>query len=480
MHVVPLYQDPLHGERLTISGYHIGMKMLPEQMSISDPILLRHLLCLIIIIHNSFHIILCCRQLKLCKKNDAPPAQLEGIMSQEAFEASKDKQLHTSYLELFNLIMDTIYSCLDLYLCTLVYLWKLTVGWYGYADTIWLNVTFMTLFSFYLVIRMLPSLFYEKLVLDPQYKVDPEKTPPLLGLICALAFFLVFLQIGIIPLTAVFMSIEQISVWYFVLIVWLSLVIVFLLFLACVGIFGVPCLGKSLQLKDSDMNDRLRLVLDHFRFPGRVFLVHTFHVGRPTAWVMGIWCCLRLDIHDNLKLNRGMDTNDLTLGQVGAGLNDEQLAAFVAHQLAHWRLWHLRKVLVMINLSLLIYLLLFGLCYKWQTLYQAAGFSKLYPSIVGFWLVYKYLMPVYYTINAWIVFYLIRHFEYAADAYVVRRGYGQPMRAALLKLFADDYEFPYVDHCYLMWHRFRPSILQRILNLKRLEFNTRVSVVSLI
>lgn len=109
-------------------------------------------------------------------------------------QASKDKQLHASSLEIFNIAMDTLYSCLDLYLCTLAFLWKLTVGWYHYADSTWLNVTFMTVFSTYLVVRKLPSLFYEKLVLDPRYNVDPEKTPPLLGLICALVFVVVFLQ----------------------------------------------------------------------------------------------------------------------------------------------------------------------------------------------------------------------------------------------------------------------------------------------
>ncbi|XP_017133606.1 CAAX prenyl protease 1 homolog [Drosophila elegans] len=480
MYIVALYQDPMHGKRIIISGNDIGMSLVPKELSISDPILLRHILCLIIVIHNVFYMILCCRQLKLCKEYKAPPPEMEGVMSQEAFEASKEKQLHYSYLELFNLIVDTIYSCLDLYLCILAHIWKLTVNWYGHTNHVWLNVTFMTLFSTYLVFRMLPSLFYEKLVLDPKYNVDPEKSPPLVGLICAMAFYVVFLQIGIIPLTTILMSIVRMSVWYFVLIAWLVLVLVFLLMLVTVGIFGVPCLGKSRLLKDSDMNERLRLVLIQFKFPGRVYLVHTFHVGRPTAWVMGCFCCLRLDIHDNLKLHRGLDANDLQSGQVGAGLNDEQLPAFVAHQLAHWKLWHVRKTLAMINLSLLLYLVLFGLCYKWQTLYLAAGFTKFYPSIVGFWLVYKYLMPVYYTINAWIVFFFLRHFEYAADAYVVRRGYGVPMRAALLKLFADDYEFPYVDHCYLMWHRFRPSILQRILNLQRLEQNRRVSIVSLI
>ncbi|XP_017005943.2 CAAX prenyl protease 1 homolog [Drosophila takahashii] len=480
MHTFALYEDPLHGEHLVISGYEIGLNMVPDKMKISDPILLRHILCLLIVAHNCFHLILCRRQLKLCKRSNDPPSLMDDSMSPEAFEVSKDKQLHTSYLEVFNLILDTIYSCLDLYLSTLAYFWKITVGWYRYADDIWLNVTYMTMFSTYLVIRMLPSLFYEKLVLDPKFNVDPEKSPPLVGMICALAFVVVFLQIAIIPFTAIFMAIQELNVWYCILLVWLILVGLSLFILGFVGIFGVPCLGKSRKLEDADINDDLKEVLHSFKFPGRVYLVHTFQIGRPTAWVMGCFCCLRLDIHDNLKLNRGLDSDDLDSGEVGAGLKDEQLAAFVAHQLAHWHLRHVAKALALIYLNLFIYLVLFGLCYNWQTLYWAAGFTPLYPKTVGFWLVYKYLMPVFRDISTWMVFFFIRHFEYAADAYVVRRGFGSAMKAALLKLFTDDNEFPYVDHWYLMWHRLRPSILQRIQHLQRLNRTHAVSAISLI
>ncbi|XP_017080938.1 CAAX prenyl protease 1 homolog [Drosophila eugracilis] len=478
MNPFALYQDPILNEELSISGYRIGMNMVPDEMVISDPILLRHILCLIIVAHNFFHLYLCCRQLRLCRKSKGPPYQLRGIMSDEVFTASKDKQLHSSYLEIFNLIIDSVYSCLDLYLSTLAYFWELTVDWYRYAEETWLNVTFMAILSSYLVIRMLPSLCYEKLVLDGKFNVDPEKSPPLVGLICALAFVVVFLQIAIIPLTAVFMVVQQLSVWLFIMVGWLVLVGISLLLLAFVGVFGVPCLGKSRRIEGADINIHLQNVLDTFKFPGRLYLVHTFNVGRPTAWVMGCCCCLRLDIHDNLKLNRGLDTDNLDEGHVGAGLNEEQLAAFVAHQLAHWRLYHVIKTLILVYLSLLIYLIIFGLCYKWETLYSAAGFTTLYPSTVGSWLVYKYVMPIYQDISTWVVFFFIRHFENAADAYVVKVGYGELMANALLKLLADDDDFPYVDHGYLMWHRLRPSILQRLVNLKRLTRIDGVSTIS--
>ncbi|KAH8322946.1 hypothetical protein KR059_011693, partial [Drosophila kikkawai] len=464
-----LYEDPTRTEPLVISGCSIGMKMMPEKWNFSDPVFVRHILCLMIVIHGIFHAILCCCQLRLVEKSKEPPPQMEGIMSLDDFKDSKDKQLHRVQLALFNVCADTIYSCLDLYLCTLAIIWKLTVEWYRFASDIWLNVVFMTIFTTYLVIRRLPSMFYEKLILDPKYNVDPKKSWPLIGVMCSLAFFVVFMQIGVIPLTAICMTLAKLKVWYFVLVCWLFLLAVdFILHLAT-GIFGVPCLGKSRLLKESEMSKQLSVVLQTFKYPGRVYLVHTYYLGRPTALVLGACCCRRLAIHDNLMLNKNVATDDLPSTQVGAGLNDVQLAAFVAHQLAHWRLWHIPKSLLIFHLTLLTYLVIFGFSYNWQTMYLAAGFTRVYPYVVGYWLVYKYLMTLYRTGCIWIVYYFLRHFEYTADRYCYRLGVATSMKAALLKLFADHRVFPYVHFGYLMWYRHKPSILQRIRNIQRLE-----------
>ncbi|KAH8264878.1 hypothetical protein KR038_006659, partial [Drosophila bunnanda] len=482
-----LYEDPARGQPLLISGYSIGMQMVPEKVSFLDPVFLRHFLCLMIVLKGIFYAILCVRQLRLISKSQAPPIEMEGVMSQDEFKNSKLKEFHAVRLKIFNICADTVYSCLDLYLCILAAIWKLTVEWYHFAPDVWLNVVFMALFATYLVMRKLPSMFYEKMVLDPKYNVDPEERWPLVGMICGLAFFVVVVQVmflknqniyiynlrspqvAVIPLTAVLMSLAKLKIWIFVVVIWLVAVVASLIIHAITGIFGVPCLGKSRALDTSQVNNHLWLVLQNFKYPGRVYVVQTFYLGRPTAWVMGPSCCLRLDIHDNLMLNRNIEAENLPSQHVGAGLNDIQLAAFVAHQLAHWRLWHLTKSFIMLHLLLLTYLVIFGFFYKWQTMYTAAGFTHIYPYVVGYWLVYKYLMTPIRAALIWVLYFFLRHFEYSADAFVWRRGYGGSMKSALLKLFADDRVFPYTDHAYLLWHHRRPSILQRIWNIQRLE-----------
>ncbi|XP_017089901.1 CAAX prenyl protease 1 homolog isoform X1 [Drosophila bipectinata] len=480
--MAPLYEDPIQGVPLRIIGDGIGTKMIPDTWSLSDPILLRHVLVLVVLVNAAFHVVLCCRQLKMCNTKRKPPYEMGGVMSAEAFQESKDREMHSVWLLLTGYVCDAFFSIMDLYFGILAGIWNVCVSWYSHADLVWLNMAFMSLFTIYMVLRLLPQLFYEKLSLDPDYNVDPEKTPPLMGLLCTLAFVAVFLQLIVIPVTVIFVYIEQNTHWLFSVVVWVFLLLVTILVMALMGFFGVPCLGRSYKMEQEVMDDELLSVLGRFNFRlDRIHLVHTFHVGRPTAWVLGCCCCLRLDIHDNLKFNRGLAVDDLPSTHVGSGLGEEELAAFVAHQLAHWKMRHVPKAVVLIHLILLIYLIIFSYASTLNTLYKAADFTDFYPQMIGYWLVYKYLLPPVHLIATWIVLYFLRHFEYHADSYTYHMGYGSPMKKALLKLFADSFVYPYIDHAYLMWHLTQPSTIQRILHLQQLEnINLRVSMISLI
>ncbi|XP_068140915.1 uncharacterized protein [Drosophila tropicalis] len=478
-----LYQDPLQGEPFGQIPTMNSLGVIPKSISLTDPVMLRHALCLSILIRNCFHVYLCWRQLRLCKRSQEPPFQMLGIMSQATFDSSKDREMRAVELELIRYIFDAILSCLELYCGVFPYLWKLTMKWYPQInDDMWHNLVFMVIFSTYMVVRTMPSVLYDKTVLEPYYGADPEKVHTLVGLLCASAFLIVLVQVALIPITAIFLFIEGKGGWYFVLWIWGFLFVLSIVSLLFFSLFGAPCLGKNTKLSDGNLRKELNRVFSDLEFPSnRVYVVQTFHITNATAYVWGCCCCKRLIVLDNLIYNRGKPAEELHEHEIGLGLKDEQVAAFLAHQLAHWRRYHFFKSFIMVHISLLIYLLLFGTCYRQQALYEAAGFSyEFYPRIVGYWLVYKYVMPLYLTITNWIILYIIRHFEYSADKYTWKLGYSENLKSALLKLFSDNYLFPLVDHSYLMWHRVRPSIMQRLRNLQRLEAGSRVTRLELI
>ncbi|XP_030562898.1 CAAX prenyl protease 1 homolog [Drosophila novamexicana] len=461
-----LYQDPMQSQPMVIPDTGIHLRLLPKDISLFDPVLLRHMLCLMIVVRNFFHVYLCWRQLRVCNKNVDPPPEMQNAFTKEAYVASKTDEMYSVEQSLLSYIFDTIFCFIELYFGVYPYLWRVIINCYSIVDDlVWQSIAYVGLFSSYLVLRHLPQIFYNKLVLAQWYNLGRDKTLPLVGVLCSFALLLVLVQVGLVPLTAIFLFIERSGGTFFVLWIWGFLFIVTSLGLMTYSFFGIPFLSKRSKLPAGELKDALAKVLKIFRFKAdHVYLIHTnFQLSGSKANAWGCSCWKRIFIMENLLLNLGKPESELYEDEIGKGLNTQEMVGYIAHALVHWRQWHIVKSFIMVHVTLIVYFMIFGVCYRLHCLYEAAGFSPgFYPPIVGYWLVYKYVMPIYLTITNWIIFFVLHSFEYSADKYTWKLGYGSPLVAALLKIFADNPVFPYVDRWYMMWHRFRPTYLLRI------------------
>lgn len=450
----------------------IGFQMVPNSLSLSDPIFLRHILVTMCVVRNLFHVYLCWRQLRLCQWAKEPPSEMQGTMSMAEFQTAKVEEGYAVEQKLLSYIFDAIFSCIELYLGVLPFLWRVIISSYSIVDDlIWQSIAFVALFSFYMVLRGLPLVFYAKLVLEPFYEVSRDKSVPLVGLLCSFALLVVLLQVALIPLTTIFLFIESNGGTYFVLWIWGFLFIVSLLLFAIFNLYGISFIGQQTKLPAGPLNNALKDLLQVFKFPtDSVYVIRTVHTTSPTAYAWGCWCRKHVVILENLLWNQGRPEAELHPDEVGRGLEDDQIVAYIAHELSHWHYQHCLLIFCMVHATLLMYLILFGTCYRQLVLYEAAGFPQtFYPPIIGYWLVYKYVMPLYLTITNWIVFYFLRKFEFAADKYTWKLGYSSAFISALLKLYNDNHVFPYVDPWFLMWHRMKPTSMQRIKNLIHLQ-----------
>ncbi|XP_017845773.1 CAAX prenyl protease 1 homolog [Drosophila busckii] len=469
-----LYQDPMQIKQPDIPNNGIGWQLLPKTYKLNDPVLLRHVLCGMIILHNFFHVCLCWRQLRLCSRSQNPPQIMQNVMSDAQFKTAKDSEMMNVELKLIGLIVDAIMSCIELYFCVFPWLWLQTMHWYSIIeDFMWHNMAFAVLLSIYLVLRGLPLIFYNKIMVEPYYSSESKRTSmPLVGVLCTQAFFIVFMQVPLIPITIIFLLIETYGgEYYFVLWIWLFLLILSLIAIVTVTFFGAPCIGKVTKLPAGALQDALRPTLQEFNFPlDCVYIFNTYAVSNGSVYAWNLCGRKCIVIFDSLVLNFGKPMSELFEEDVGHGLQQEQLVAFIAHELCHQRHLHLTKIFCMLQTTLLIYMLLFGFFYRQLVIYEAAGFSlSHYPHIVGYWLVYKYVMTPYRTLTYWIILFAVRRFEYSADKMASQRGYGRALISALLKLFADNCTFPFVDACYMMWHLRLPTSLIRIRRLIRLQ-----------
>ncbi|KAL7729406.1 hypothetical protein ACLKA6_008970 [Drosophila palustris] len=446
--------------------------MVPDAFSLADPVFLRHILVIMCVVRNLFHVYLCWRQLRLVQWVRELPVEMQDAMTSEEFQVAKIDEGYAVEQKLIAYVFDAIFSCMELYFGILPALWRVIISAYSIVDDlIWQSIAFVGLFTCYMVFRKLPLVFYAKLVLEPFYEISPDKSIPLVGLLCSFALLIVLLQVGLIPLTTIFLFIESHGGRYFVLWIWGFLFLTSLLLLLIVNLYGIGLIGKQTKLPAGSLNDALQDLLPKFKFPTDcVYIFRTFYAYNATAYALGCLCKRQVVILEHLLMNQGRPESELQEDEIGRGLNDDQLVAYIAHELSHWYYQHHRIAFFMVHATLLIYLLIFGLCYRQTVLFEAAGFpSTFYPPIVGYWLVYKYVMPLYLTITNWIIFYFMRKFEFAADKYTCQLGYSSGFISALLKLFSDYRIFPYVDPWFLMWHRVKPASLQRIRNLMQLQ-----------
>lgn len=480
MSLYSLYQDPMQSQPLQIPTEGIGMQMLPDKFSLSDPILLRHVLCFMIVVRNLFHAYLCWRQLYVCDSSSGPPRIVAKVMTQENYDKSKAVEMLNVEQHLDGYLIDAVFSCIELFCGILPFMWRLVITCYRTVDDyVWQNIVFMGLLATYMILRGLPLMFYRKFVLEPFYRQNPSNSLPVVGLLCTYALLVLLIQVVLIPFTTVFIFIEQNGGTFFVLWIWGFVFTVTCIFFVLCYIFGIPVLGKATQLPPNEISDGLTVVLDLFQFPKDcVYYLRTPNIITPTVYAWGFWRFKRVYIVENIVYNMGRDEKDLHPDDIGKGLLNFQLDAYIVHELSHWHFHHLIKLFVILQITLLVYLIIYGVCYQIGVLYEAAGFPPhFYPPIVGYWLVYKYVMPVYLTVTNWLIFYIARKFEYKADAYTLMQGYAKPLKSALLKLSSDNLNFPYVDNWYMMWNRCKPTYVQRIVTMTVNERHSTISAI---
>lgn len=64
---------------------------------------------------------------------------------------------------------------------------------------------------------------------------------------------------------------------------------------------------------------------------------------------------------------------------------------------------------------------------------------------------------------------LSRLFEFQADEFANKLGYGVHLKSALIKLNKDNLGFPISDPLYSAWHHSHPTLLQRLAAIDKME-----------
>ncbi|TMW40562.1 hypothetical protein DOY81_014358, partial [Sarcophaga bullata] len=407
---------------------------------------------------------------KVYKNAKEVPAELKEHMNEETFHKARVYGLDKEQFGIFkSLLMDVLVVPLELYFGLIAVFWQYSVQ---VVQKLNLNADneivvccfFVIILSLFGYVKDLPFKIYSTFILEQKHGFN-KQTP---------GFFiwdqikgLIVSNILSVLLSSAVVFIVQWGGEHFFIYLWAFAGIVSLVLLTIYPIFIAPfihlCWKKELRTSIEKLAASLKFPLT------KLYVVEgSKRSSHSNAYFYGLWNSKRIVLFDTLLLNKGKkDDTDIKEEDKGKGCTNEEVLAVLGHELGHWKLGHVTKNIVIMQVNLLLIFFVFNYCFKYAPFYEAVGFAPgVRPILVGLFIVLTYVMAPYNAILSYAMTMLSRRFEYQADEFAQKLGFAELLQKALIKLNLDNLGFPIHDWLYSSWNHSHPTILQRMHRLK--------------
>ncbi|XP_023159906.2 CAAX prenyl protease 1 homolog [Drosophila hydei] len=429
----------------------------------------------LVIIENSLEIYIAYRQVKVYRSALDVPNELKAHMSSETFHKARKYGLDGENFGIFKaLLMDVLLLCLELYIGLIALLWQMSVDvverleWDS-SNEIIVSLVFVLISNVLSTFKSLPFKIYKIFVLEEKHGFNKQTA----GFFAwdQVKGFLVT-QIVMLPITAAIIFIVQRGGDNFFIWLWIFAGVISLVLLTLYPIFIAPLFDKYTPLEQGPLRQSIESLAASLKFPlTKLYVVEgSKRSSHSNAYFYGLWNSKRIVLFDTLLLNKGKpDDSDLSDDEKGKGCTDEEVLAVLGHELGHWKLGHVTKNIVIMEVHLFLMFLVFGYLFKYAPFYEALGFEPgTRPILVGLLIVFTYVMAPYNAIINFAMTLLSRRFEYQADEFAHNLGFEKQLSRALIKLNLDNLGFPIFDWLYSTWNHSHPTLLQRLARLKQL------------
>ena len=154
--------------------------------------------------------------------------------------------------------------------------------------------------------------------------------------------------------------------------------------------------------------------------------------------------------------------------------HDDEIVAILAHELGHWEMNHVNKMLVFNSFYMMVYGLLLI-----PVLHNMPGFLMAFQFYHEnyFMLAFLYTFLYIYSADIFMRFFinwLERKHEYEADAFSVQRGYKKAQYRALVRNFAQNKDIFFLSKINLIVNKSHPALLQRLAALEKDQKTTPI------
>lgn len=397
--------------------------------------------------------ILSLRQYILCKRNKTVPLPLVTAISQQTLLRSRQYMLNKFEFSFFEETFVTSFTFVVLYFGILGFIWDFAVkvnDLPGFAGHIAASCFWVFLITSAVAFLGIPFSFYAIFVIERNHGFNQ----------LTIADFIVqcfklycYGEVGFMIFTVLIVVLLELGGDFAV--IWLWLCIAFLTFMVMVlyPICLLPAVETFEPLPKGLLKEKLEVLADELNFPlQQISLVRgSKRTAHSNAYFVGICKTKRVIIYDTLlsRPDKGGCTTDEIIG-------------IVCHELGHWKYNHTLKFAIFLQVELLLKFTLFSLFIRFPLMYKAVGFRSSQPVIAGLLVFLLFILLPYNNIVLVFVNYVSRRFEYQADKFAVKHGFGEDLKNALVRLYRDNLQYPYCDKWYSVWYNTHPGLLERI------------------
>jgi len=378
--------------------------------------------------------------------NDKIPTELEGIYNEEEYIKSqaykKENYKFSMFISTLSIVATVLFFFMDGFAIVDEIAKSIS------SNTILTTLIFFGIIMFASDILSLPFSYYKTFVIEEKFGFN--KTTKKTFVLDKLKGWLMLALLGggILALITWFYQITTTSFWLYT---W-ALITFFSVFM---NLFYskliVPLFNKQTPLEDGELKIAIETFAKKIGFKlDNIFVIDgSKRSTKANAYFSGFGSQKRITLFDTL-------INDL---------ETEEIVAVLAHEVGHYKKKHIIYNLILSTLLTGITFYILSLLVGNIALSQALGVetASFHIGLIAFGILYSPISEI----TSLLMNILSRKFEYEADDYAKNNFSAEPLITALKKLSKNSLSNLTPSNIYVRIHYSHPSLLQRIINLKK-------------
>ncbi|KAK8521982.1 hypothetical protein V6N13_022045 [Hibiscus sabdariffa] len=377
------------------------------------------------------------------------PKTLEGVISQEKFQKSRAYSLDKSHFHFVHEFFSILTESSILFFGILPWFWKksgnfLPIVGLGAENEILHTLAFLAGVMIWSQITDLPFSLYSTFVIEARHGFNKQTIwlffRDLIKGMC-LAILL-----GP-PIVSAIIVIVQKGGPYLAIYLWAFMFVLSLVMMTIYPVLIAPLFNKFTPLPEGDLRLKIEKLASSLSFPlKKLFVVDgSTRSSHSNAYMYGFFKNKRIVLYDTL---------------IQQCKNDEEIVAVIAHELGHWKLNHTMYSFIAMQILTFLQFGGYTLVMNSTDLFRSFGFDT-QPVLIGLILFQHIIMPIQHLVS--FGFNLVsRSFEFQADAFAKKLGYGASLRAGLVNLQEQNLSSMNTDPWYSAYHYSHPPLVERL------------------